>query len=324
MLSLLLSSVIAIDEASLGTVYGSQIKPFYESGSFGSFTGKDQIPITYRASKNIHSTALIIAPGKGMQKTLYSELVFDLKDQPVTVYLLDHRGQGDSGRLTSDPKVVYVKDFQDYVDDYATFVDQVIKPKHKSVIGFGESMGGLITAAYATQYPQSLSAAVLASPMMGINTSPYPRPIAAGIAGAAVLVGQGEKFAVGQKPYENGTLPAYENANSQARLDMWNTINTEKLATAGGGVAFQWVKTVLSFQDQFFKQSSLMPLPVIMFTAGKDTIVDTAAEKKACDLAVSCKQVSVPNSKHLFTFETDDIRSQYLDNILTFIKPFVL
>jgi lysophospholipase len=56
---------------------------------------------------------------------------------------MDHRGQGNSGRMTADSEVQYVVDFQDYVTDFKTLHDTVISPNnHSKKYLFAHSMGG--------------------------------------------------------------------------------------------------------------------------------------------------------------------------------------
>ncbi|KAI8904656.1 Alpha/Beta hydrolase protein [Gorgonomyces haynaldii] len=293
--TLLASPCLAVNENDVTRLYRTAIKPYYDSGTFGTFKGRDGIPISYRAGNTKYQTAIVIAPGKSLQKALYSEFIYDLKSVPVAVYVMDHRGQGDSGRLTQNRNITHVKQFQDYVDDYATFVKQVVRPKHLLVIGFGESMGGLITAAFSTQNPGYLIGSILASPMMDINTSPLPRATLATAAAQAVAAGQGEAYATGQGPFQNATLEKSVSSQSPARIEVFNTINTERASGQGGGVSFGWLATSLQFAEQFQNKSLIMPLPVKMFTPNKDTVVDVAAEKKA--FGVPRKQASLDHGE---------------------------
>ncbi|KAI8909490.1 Alpha/Beta hydrolase protein [Gorgonomyces haynaldii] len=320
---MLFYTVAALVQTDLVNQYYTQIKPFYESGTFGTFQGKDKVPIAYRLADTMHPTAIVIAPGKSLQMQLYSEFIFDLKDQPVSVYVLDHRGQGNSGRITKNPNVTHVKEFQDYVDDFAFFLDVFVLPKHKSVIGFGESMGGLITSAYSVQRPGVLSAMVLSSPMMGINTDPYPQVIACSISNGAVLLGQGQNYAIGQKTFQNATIEKSVSSQSPERIEVFNIINTENAKGAGGGVSFNWIAKSIKYSEEFVEKKALN-VPVLMFTGGKDTVVDVPAEKKACNKAVKCTQQFVQDSKHLFTMEKDEIRQPFMDQMLAFIQPYIV
>lgn len=44
------------------------------------------------------------------------------------VLIIDHRGQGRSGRLLADPHLGHVNRFNDYVDDLAAFWQQEVQP----------------------------------------------------------------------------------------------------------------------------------------------------------------------------------------------------
>lgn len=58
----------------------------------------------------------------------YAELAYDLFHSGFDVLIIDHRGQGRSGRMLSDPHRGHVDNFNDYVDDLTAFWQQEVLP----------------------------------------------------------------------------------------------------------------------------------------------------------------------------------------------------
>ncbi len=86
------------------------------------------------------------------------------------VLIIDHRGQGRSGRMLPDTHRGHVVDFSDYVDDFAAFWQQESQPGpwRKRYI-LAHSMGGAISTLFLQRYePQAFHAAVFCAPMFGI------------------------------------------------------------------------------------------------------------------------------------------------------------
>ncbi len=71
----------------------------------------------------------MISSGRTEAAIKYKELILDLYKNGYSVYIHDHRGQGQSGRMTEDPQMGYIENFQYYIDDMKYFHDAYVKPK---------------------------------------------------------------------------------------------------------------------------------------------------------------------------------------------------
>jgi alpha-beta hydrolase superfamily lysophospholipase len=89
-----------------------------------------------------------------------------LANLPVTFYALDHAGQGESGGLRS------------HIDDYDVFTanllslirrERRLRRHRKPIYLMAHSMGGMIAARFAQQYPEYVDGLILGSPMFGVN-----------------------------------------------------------------------------------------------------------------------------------------------------------
>ncbi len=122
--------------------------------------------------------AIVIAPGRTEPAYEYYETALDfiaLGYGPI--YAVDHRGQGLSPRLLTDPLKGHVDRFEDYIDDFTIVVDDI--QKDLSVMGAGDaplfftsnSLGGAIGIGYfqALADGNPFDAATLLGPMIHVN-----------------------------------------------------------------------------------------------------------------------------------------------------------
>jgi lysophospholipase len=86
---------------------------------------------------------LIISPGQTESSLKYAEVLYDLKDLGYSIYIIDHRGQGLSDRTLPGTTLSHVNRFKDYVDDFTTFVKDVVHPEnYRHSVIIAHSMGG--------------------------------------------------------------------------------------------------------------------------------------------------------------------------------------
>uniref|UniRef100_UPI0013D3B38A alpha/beta fold hydrolase n=1 Tax=Enterobacter cloacae TaxID=550 RepID=UPI0013D3B38A len=85
------------------------------------------------------------------------------------VLIIDHRGQGLSGRMLPDTRRGHVDNFSDYVDDLAAFWQQEVQPGpwRKRYI-LAHSMGGAISTLFLQRHKHQCDAIALTAPMYGI------------------------------------------------------------------------------------------------------------------------------------------------------------
>lgn len=122
--------------------------------------------------------AIVISPGRSEPSYEYAETALDFIARGFgPVYVVDHRGQGLSPRLLPDVDKSHVEDFDDYLRDFAVFVEAV----QEELVALGvpdaplfltsNSMGGAIAAGYFQKLgaDNPFDAAVLVSAMIHVN-----------------------------------------------------------------------------------------------------------------------------------------------------------
>lgn len=179
-------------EADVPALYQQTLPDFWRQHAVeGEFQGKDGVTLRYAALRQPKiDRAILIVNGRVESYLKYQELAWDLWRQGYSLYLIDHRGQGMSDRMLADKEKGYVDQFDDYVADLKQFHDEVIaQDQPAKLFLLAHSMGGAISARYLERWPNDIQAAVLSSPMMGINLGGLPKWLAKGLAATIGTVG---------------------------------------------------------------------------------------------------------------------------------------
>jgi lysophospholipase len=318
-------SAFAISETGYEDAYHSQVMPYFNQGESLTFTGKDGVQIhAWRMIQPNERGALVILPGQGEPLLKYAEVVYDLRALGMSVYMMDHRGQGASGRMTENPRVQYVKKFSDYADDLEIFMNQIVnQAPHTKRFILAHSMGGAIASLYLERHPHAVDAAALSSPMELINTDPYPEHVAHAIASGATLVGMGASYSIGQGPFDPfQPVEKSRMALSPARHQMTADVFKSDSSLMIDGVSFLWVQRSLEGGAKIRAAADQVRTPVLLLQAGSDLIVKLSAQDEFCHQAQNCRIEFFPTSHHEILMERDPIRDRAMSLISEFFARF--
>ncbi len=318
-------------EAELPSVYPDGIRAFWETGESGDFvsTRGDNIRIHYmRFPRPGADTAIVISSGRTECMVKYKELIYDLNRNGYSVYIHDHRGQGFSSRLLSDPMIGHVEAFGDYVADLKTFFDDQVKPAgHKRHVLLSHSMGGCIASLYLEEHQRDFDRAVLCSPM---HEPKLPVAEASLFAVSAMdTVGLGDGYIPGGHPYDHvrDFDPATnEFTHSAVRWGItWDEYNANP-ATELGSPSVHWVRVAYAAGRQAQDRAGRIVVPVLLLQAGNDGVVlDSAQNRFSARLngmhPDSCTLVKIDGARHELFVEADEYRNMALDRILAFVAP---
>ena len=322
------TSAFALSEQNYHSNYSEKVLPYFQTGKSGTFQGVDQLNIHYMTflSGKPSATCLLILPGRQEQLEKYAEVVYDLKNSSagknLSIFLIDHRGQGSSDRMVENPQIGYVDHFEDYIQDVETFMDRSIIPencaKHYML---AHSMGGAIGLGVISEYPQFFSAVTFSAPMWKINTHPYSNFIARTIVEAEVLLGQGKKYGVGQKDL-NIDVPFEKNitTNSESRYQMSMDIYRKFPATKLGGVSNRWVNEGLKYTHHLRKTVKGLKIPMTLFEAGEDQFVKVAGEDQICAQNPFCVKTYFEFAKHELLMERDPVRNVVMEKVVEMLN----
>ncbi len=145
---------------------------------------------------------VVFVPGRGDSLELREDVASGLADRGLSTVMVEHLGQGGSGRLGRHPDAVHVDDFDVHLDAAARAVDRAVDRAVASgpVFLLAHSMGGLVAAHLLARRPRRVAAAVVTAPMWGF-AGPVPLPVVRALATAMTHLGHGRDFAAGERAW---------------------------------------------------------------------------------------------------------------------------
>ena len=270
--------------------------------------------------------ALVVCHGLSESVQKYKELIYYFLQNQYQVFLIDHRGHGRSLRQVDNDFAIWVGDFDDYVRDFHRFVRQIVKPRanknNLSCYLYGHSMGGCIAALYLEQWPQDFARAILSSPMLAVRTGSLPVTAARMMAAGSVLAGNGKKTLPGQAENLDRENFADSVAQSESRFNWYLKLRRSDPSLQTIATTFGWVAQAISatIRATSASQASRIAVPVLLFVAGADSLVDPKGAQQLAQRAKKVRLVTIPDAKHEL-FQMDDGRlRKYYETMLTFLS----
>ncbi|XNM66464.1 alpha/beta fold hydrolase [Escherichia coli] len=141
---------------------------FWRQREEAEFTGVDNVPVRFVRFCASHDRVVVICPGRIESYVKYAELAYDLFRSGFDVMIIDHRGQGRSGRMLSDTH---------RGQSLISAITSTISPRSGSSrlpgrwrkrFILAHSMGGAIATLFLQRYHQHCDAMALCAPMFGI------------------------------------------------------------------------------------------------------------------------------------------------------------
>ncbi len=330
--------------------YQHDVMPYFNSeGEFGFFEGVDGINISYaKFPAENENGALVILHGLNETYLKYAELIYDLRDLGLTIYIMEHRGHGYSDRILSNTekerRKIYIKKFDNYVADLKIFYDSVVTASdHEKLFVFAHSVGGNVATQFIEQYPDAFDAAILSSPMMEMLTS-HPAKVNESvgypIAKLLVNLGQGKAYSLDMKEpaviIDSASAEKFEAellSKSWKRWQVYNeVIEQNQHLIAGGpgatwGISNQFAKEAYeaTFKARSPEEAAKITIPVLMFQSGDDWIVGTKGMNTLMDNAVNAPSFEViefPDAYHESYMERDFIRDVVVSSTKEFLQSF--
>lgn len=241
--------------------------------------------------------AVVISQGYTEQYAKWNEIINELYAQGFSVYALDHRGQGRSGRfgLDTDGQTVHVDSWSQYIQDMENFVNHVVKADpHEKMFLFGHSMGSAIAFGYLVENDKVFDGAVLVSPMFEPK-SPNPGDTPEGMLAAAnyycsigyCAVSPFSDTVYQPFPYVSQTLDGVtHDVDRYLAYHLFKTAHPEIVTSRP---SFGWIREALLEGVRLQENASEVKTPVLMLQAGSDFYVNTAKQAPVCDAMENCQ-----------------------------------
>jgi len=327
-------------ENQLASRYTNEITDFWQQGEFASFRGVKETRINYAVflHKDPQHKCLVISSGRSEGYLKYKELSFDLFNLGFNVFLMDHRGQGLSERALENLHKSYVENFQYYISDLNIFIQNIVNPHcsfnnkfHKPYL-LAHSMGGAIAARYLQDHPNSIQAAVLSSPMLGLNGGSMPNFIIEPIINASAKLNQWFSntpwYFLGHKDYAHKKFSNNPLMHSELRYQLFSQLYKNTPAIQLGGVTIKWIIESIAALKTIFTNINKITTPTLVIQAGDDSIVSNQAQDEFCQQLHKEQPQSCPSGKplvvegalHELFFESDIYRQKALTAVVQWFE----
>jgi lysophospholipase len=283
----------------------------------------DGISIAYDIFKaeNENSIALFLT-GRAEYYLKYEPFFSDLNNAGITVFAMDHRGQGASERMLENQQIGYVEKFDHFIDDAAFFLKKFVVPQKdqkKPLFSISHSMGGAVSFLLEEKL-KIFDKMVFTSPMWGINFGYIPENIIYLLAKLFCSIGKDKEFVPGKKehdfdaPFENNDLThSLENFKKQADFLKYNT------DFALGGPTNRWVAESILAMRKIEKISPEFLTETLLLQAGADTVVDNFRQDKVLKNIKNGKKIVIENALHEILNEEKTYYDQAVKHILGFL-----
>ena len=183
-------------------------------------------------------------------------------------------------------------------------------------------MGGAIGILTLEQNPKLFRAAVLSSPMCGMQTGRFPAWLADLVAAMFCILGRGRQYALGQSGFTETPDFAGSSCVSRERYDYVfdKRMKYPQYRTYGGSYA--WVHAGIRACRRLMKRKNLAKIrvPVLLFGAGKEHMVINDKIRQFAERTEQTTLVWMPEAKHEIFNADRESRRKYYETIFTFLK----
>jgi len=280
----------------------------------------------WKGDRPPESGCVLLLHGRTEFLEKYRETLSELRARHRAAFSFDWRGQGRSSRYLTDPHKGHVPDYAAYDADLSTFITQVFTPQsHPPRILIAHSMGGHIALRFLHRWAGVFSSAVLISPMIDLFANPSATWAVRSLSALACRLGMGDRYAIGQsryRPPKKRDIPGNPLTSDSRRFLTFHECIRSDPYLALGGVTYGWLHaTYRSIQDIHaagFAEG--IRTPILMVTAGADSVVSRPAQKAYCERLPFCSNAVIADSRHEILMETDAIRACSWERIQHFVE----
>jgi len=266
--------------------------------------------------------AIVISSGRIESYLKYRELIFDLYRQGYSVYTLDHRGQGLSSRTTQNPHQGHIDTFDTYIDDFAHFIDVVVKPKkYHDLFLVAHSMGGTIGTLYMDKHPNTFKAAAFSAPMYGIKL-PIGRRFIRWLAQLLDTTdsNKGPNYVLAGNDYKDVEFAKNDLTHCQLRYDNYKKLYQQHPELQVGSPTNRWLHESIDAGERAILAAQRSQVPILILQADEDTVVDNLAQCRA--VGGHCQLIKIPHARHEVFMEKDESRNLAIDALLKFLASY--
>ena len=292
--------------------------PVPEGARVGMFETSDKVRLRYATfpkSAGAPRGTICLVHGRTEFIEKYFETITNFQSRGFAVATFDWRGQGGSQRLIANPKLGYVRSFDDYWTDLKSFHGSILLPDCPPPYYLvGHSMGGLVCLAAGQRDRMMFERIFLSAPMIGLDGQPFSPTGMARLAKTLRVVGLGS-LPVGRradKPASETSFAGNTLTSDLARYMRMVEVtrarpDLEVTSPTIGWSAAAFDAMAHAARDDF---PGSIKIPVLMLAAARDEVVSTSAIEQLGLRMRTGRHAVIAAARHELFMENDMVRGQ--------------
>ena len=291
-------------------------KQYVTRGSLRSFDGAKLNYYVASPENPIASVTLVHGLGEFWGK--YHEYAWYLFQAGYKVIFVEHRGHGYSEGKVSDPQLIHIENYNTYVEDFLSFTESVVVPESAGLdmMLIAHSMGGAIATLFMEKHPQYYSRAILSSPMLKIQVSSNSPLVALTISLGNIFFRRSKHIAPNQKRFSPNAPFETSNAASRPRFEYQLRLRRKDEHYQTSAATIGWVLASIRVHREIFRRISNLKVPVDLFTAGKDHLIDPAGYDMFKEKLPGTRIHAYNESRHEIFNADEASRKRYYTEVL--------
>ncbi len=315
---------LIIKDKDFESAMKNKISPFLKEHIVdGYFENSDGLKLHYQYMVNPNErAAIVMSHGYCEFSTKFAETMYYFYQMGYSVFFLEHRGHGFSEREVEGYYKVYVRHFQDYINDFDQFIKKIVIPESltEHLYLFAHSMGGGIGALYLEQHPEVFEKAVLSSPMIKLTAGEENKLAARFVSLLSYIPFMSKKYLPKHHDYNHQFKYPHCSAMSKARYTYQYNERERELHYKTSGATLSWAREAFNVSKKIIKNAHLIKIPVILMQASLDTLVVGEAQDIFSSKIPSCTLIRFEDCKHEIFNATDDIILDYYTRVFSFYQ----
>ncbi|HTO41316.1 MAG TPA: alpha/beta hydrolase [Rhizomicrobium sp.] len=296
------------------------MKPALEAFEPSFFVTKDGARLRAGVWRAAEGTILrgvcLVLQGQTEFLEKYCEVIDELRVRGFTVAAFDWRGQGGSVRALADTRKCHIEDFAQYDEDLRAFLDQIVAPlTSEPPLALAHSMGGHILLRTLHAAPDRIAGAVLTAPMLRVVTRGQPEWLVPIVTRVMMLLGKKADYVLGMEARD----PLYMTFKDQlvtsdrVRFDRTRGLIGEHPELRLSGPTWGWLSAAYASMAKVMSPgyAQAITTPVLLYGAGKDRIVHTAAARDFVHRLPNGSYVEFEVAEHEILMENDIVRTRF-------------
>ncbi|MGI6393228.1 MAG: alpha/beta fold hydrolase [bacterium] len=275
----------------------------------------------YKAEKEVASALFLTGRAEYFFK--YNHFYEELNKVGVSVYTMDHRGQGASERMLENQYKGHVENFEYFVDDAQFFVKEYVLPsinKELPLYSISHSMGGAISFLLESRL-KVFNKIVFCSPMWGINFNAVPEKVIFLLLKALYSLKKEDDFVWGRKNFEFtnpfvGNILTHSKERYKSQVEFLDKNPDFNL----GAPTNRWVFESILAMRKIANLSKDFATEALLLQSGDDKVVDNKRQDEVVKNMKNSRKVVIKNAFHELLNEEKVFYNQAVTEILSFLS----